>query len=94
MSRTPAALFILADHQEREALAEVARARRLSSVAPGTVFGARATLHLRDAVAITITAIVARVPFGALRREATSVVARLGRVPANDFAPSTVRREP
>ena len=71
MSRTPAALFLLADHREREALAEAAHARSLSSVAPGSVLGARATLRLRDAVALTIAAIVTREPFSALRREAT-----------------------
>jgi hypothetical protein len=70
MSRTPAALFVLADHREREALAEAARARSLRSVAPRRVPGARVTLRLPDAVALTIAAIVAREPFGALRREA------------------------
>ncbi len=70
MSRTPAALFLLADHREREALAEAARARSLSSVAPGRVLGSRATLRLRDAVAKTIAAVVAREPLSALRREA------------------------
>ena len=70
MSRTPAALFLLADHREREALAEAARSRSLSSVAPGSVPGARATLRLRAAVALTVAAIVAREPFSALRREA------------------------
>jgi hypothetical protein len=70
MSRKPAALFLLADHREREALAEAARVRSLSSVAPGSVLRARATLRLRDAVAKTIAAVVAREPFGTLRREA------------------------
>jgi hypothetical protein len=69
MSRTPAALFLLADHREREALAEAARARSLSSIAPGSVLGARVTRRLRDAVALASAAIVAREPFGALRRE-------------------------
>ena len=70
MSRTPAALFLLADHREREALAEAARARSLRSVAPGRVPVVRVTRRLRDAVAKTIAAIVAWKPFGALRREA------------------------
>ena len=81
MSRTPAALFILADHREREALAEAAHARSLSSVAPGSVRGARAALRLRDAVALAIAAIVTRGPFSAVRREAAlrGLIYRWGR---------------
>ena len=70
MSRTPAALFLLADHREREALAEAAHARSLRSVAPRRVLGARVTLRLHGVVTMTVAAIVARKPFGTLRREA------------------------
>jgi hypothetical protein len=70
MSRTPAALFLLADHREREALAEAARARSLSPVTPGSAPGAQTALRLRDAVVVTIAAIMLREPFGALRRQA------------------------
>jgi hypothetical protein len=70
MSRTPAALFLLADHREREALAEAVRARSLSSVAPGSAAGTRTALRLRNTVVMTIAAIMAREPFGALRRQA------------------------
>jgi hypothetical protein len=69
MSRTPAGLFLLADHREREALAEAALARSLRSVAPGRVPGARVALRLHGVVTMTIAAIVARKPFGTLRRE-------------------------
>jgi len=72
MSRTPAALFVLADHREREALAEAARVRSLSSVAPRPVLGAWPMLRLRRAVAVTVAAIVAREPFGTLRRAEAS----------------------
>jgi hypothetical protein len=94
MSRTPAALFLLADHREREALAEAACVRRLSPVPPGPSPGARATLRRWSAVARTIAVVVARRPFGSLRREAATLLVRLGHVSGSDSVLSMIRRQP